>query len=258
MKNKIDTLILAAGKGTRMKSDLPKVLTPVAGEPIIIRLINSIKEISPKPILVVGHMGEMVIAAVGNSARFVFQKEQKGTGHAVKEALEQLDADGEEVAESLIVMPGDHPLVKAETFRKLAEDHEKSGSVLTFATLTVPNYEGDFSVFNHYGRVLRDENGTVLGIKEFKDGTEAERNIKEVNPSYYCFDTAWLKNAIKRLRDGNVSHEFYLTDVVEIAVKEGKIIHTIPLSDFSEAMGINTPEQKNFIESSFFQDLVSG
>jgi len=236
-----------------MKSDMPKVLTPVAGKPIILHLIDALKSLTTNPIVVVGHGADEVKSVLSERAQFVFQTEQKGTGHAVAEVLRTCSS----LKEHLIVMPGDHPMVRAETFHSIANIHMESGAVVTMATLEVPHYEGHFSVFYNYGRVLRNDKGEVVGIRERKDASPEELLVREVSPSYYCFNTEWLRANIAALNENNASHEFYLTDMLGIARRKSQKISTILLSDYREAMGINTPEQKMLIEGAFFASLSS-
>jgi len=240
-------IILAGGKGTRMKSEKPKVLTLVKGIPIIKRLLANIKSICEKPTIIVGYKGNEVVEATENKYNYVIQKEQNGTGHAIACAKSSLQNKND--IESIIVIPGDHPLVSAQSLNNITLQRKSSGAVIALGTLVVPSYDGDWSVFNHYGRIIKDTMGHVTGIVEFKDASEEIRAIKEVNMSYYCFDATWLWENIDTIDNKNAAGEYYLTDIVAIAKKQQKIITSYAIENYIEAMGINTPEQLLLVES---------
>ncbi len=242
----IQVIILAAGKGTRMKSDMPKVLHPVKGVPIVKRLIGNIASVCPRPTLIVGHKAEDVMKELGNGYDYVVQKEQLGTGHAIKSAKDSLK-DKKHI-QSIIVLPGDHPLVTAETLTKLVKTQADMNAAVILATTVVPNFEGEYSVFQNYGRIIRGADGLVDRIVEYKDATEEERASKEVNLSYYCFDAQWLWSNIDLLKDNNVAKEFYLTDMIKIANDQGKNVAAFPIRTIIETYGINTPEQLKMVE----------
>ena len=239
-------IILAGGKGTRMKSDLPKVLTLVRGVSIIERLLANVKSVCEKPTIIIGHKGGDVMIATKNHYHYVLQEEQRGTGHAIHCAKESLNSKDD--IESIIVLPGDHPLVSAKTILGLVDQQKKAGAVIALATLVVPSYEGEWSVFEHYGRIVKDVSGNVTAITEFKDASEDVRTIKEVNLSYYSFDPKWLWKNIEIIDNKNVSGEYYLTDLVAIAKSQNKPIVSHAIEDSSEAMGINTLEQLKIVE----------
>lgn len=238
-------IILAAGKGTRMKSDLPKVLQPVKGIPIIKRLLKNVAPICERPTLVIGHQAEEVMTATDNAYDYVIQKEQLGTGHAIICAAETLkDKDFKRV----IILPGDHPLVSAQTLQNLLDLYEKTSSTISLGTLIVPDFEGEHALFNHYGRIIRGNDGLVEKIVEYKDATEEERATREVNLSYYCFDAKWLFENISLLTNNNAAKEYYLTDMIKIAKDQGKVVTAYPVENIVEAYGINTPEQLKMVE----------
>lgn len=238
-------IILAAGKGTRMKSELPKVLHPVKGVPIIKRLLKNIAPICERPTLVVGHKAEDVIASTNNEYHYIIQKEQLGTGHAVICAAQELK--GKDFT-NVIVLPGDHPLVSAKTLQSILDLHTQNQSTITLGTLIAPNFEGDNSVFSHYGRIIRNAHGLVDKIVEYKDATEEERAVREVNMFYYCFNAQWLFENISKLTNNNASQEYYLTDMVKIANDQGKTVTAYPVENIAEGYGINTPEQLRMVE----------
>jgi bifunctional UDP-N-acetylglucosamine pyrophosphorylase / glucosamine-1-phosphate N-acetyltransferase len=239
-------IILAGGKGTRMKSELPKVLHEIKGTPIILRQLENMSSLCPEPTIIVGFKADEVRQATGNRYHYVEQKEQLGTGHAIMCAKENLkDKD----FQTIIVLPGDHPLVKAETFEKLLNLHNQQKAVVTIGTYVVPHYEEQYSMFMNFGRVIRGEDGTVSKIVEFKDATDEERACKEVNLSYYCFDAQWLWNNIDKISNNNKAGEYYLTDLVQIAKDQGLIVAAYPIQDINECLGINSPEQLAMVEA---------
>jgi bifunctional UDP-N-acetylglucosamine pyrophosphorylase / glucosamine-1-phosphate N-acetyltransferase len=238
-------VILAAGKGTRMKSDLPKVLHPVNGVPIIQRLLENISSICQTPTIIVGHKAEEVKAATNNAYHYIVQKEIKGTGSAIQSAREELK---DKNINTVIVLPGDHPCIRAGTLIQLLSLHEQNNAAITLGTAVVPHFVDEYSVFSHWGRIIRNENGTVEKIVEYKDATDVERSVREVNVSYYCFNAKWLWDNIFNLSNNNAAGEYYLTDMIGIARSQNKIVAAYPLTDIIECMGINTPEQLQMIE----------
>lgn len=238
-------VILAAGKGTRMKSDLPKVLNPVKGIPIINRLLTSVTEVCPKPTIIVGYKASEVIKATGNQYHYVEQKEQLGTGHAMMMARDALKDKG---YKNIVVLLGDHPLVSVATINKLIENHTKSDAVVTLGTVRVEKNDPRLLIFNNFGRVIRNKHGDVDRIVEFKDATADERDIREFNLSYYCFDAEWLWNNLDKLKNTNASKEYYLTDMAQIAKKQGRHVGSYIIKNIPECLGINTVEQLHMVE----------
>ncbi len=242
----VHVAILAAGKGTRMKSDLPKVLHPVKGISIIERLLSSVTQIAPKPTILVGHKGEEVIAALGNSNyHFVEQKEQLGTGHAVRTICESLQSQD---IKTLIILPGDHPLVSVETINKLIENHSKSDAAVSLGTAKIEEGDPRLMIFNNYGRIIRNAEGHVDSIVEYKDATEEQRAVKEFNLSYYAFDFKWLCENISKLNNNNASKEYYVTDMVHMAIEQGRHVDSYPITNVVECLGINSVEQLKMVE----------
>jgi bifunctional UDP-N-acetylglucosamine pyrophosphorylase/glucosamine-1-phosphate N-acetyltransferase len=249
----VHIVILAGGKGTRMKSDLPKVLHPVKNIPIIHRLLASVTKIDPKPTLIVGHKAEEVIEATGNKFSYAFQKEQLGTGHAVMIARKDLQ---DKKIDTIVVLPGDHPLVSAETIQRLVHNHSKSDAAVSIGTIKIDEHDPRLMIFNNYGRIIRNQDGKVDRIVEYKDATEAERAIREFNVFYYCFDATWLWANIDKLRNDNASQEFYLTDMVHMAKEQGRHVDSYVITDIVECLGINSPEQLKMVEDAIVD--VSG
>lgn len=243
---KIKVLILAAGKGTRMKSDLPKALVKVQGKSMIKHVLDAVREsgIDSRLVIVVGHEKERVIAELGDKYDYVVQEEQLGTGHAVLSAYEFLKGK----AENLIVLPSDHPFVSPETIKKLAAKHTESGAKITMALIMLPDFEGWRSFFyNNFSRIIRNSKGEIVRDVQFKDLNEEEKKIKEVNPIYFCFDANWLWEKIKTLKTDNAQSEYYLTDLIKIAMSEGDKVESINI-DPAEGMAANSSEELEILE----------
>lgn len=222
-------VVLAAGQGTRMKSDLYKVLHPIGGRPMVLHVINHLESLQLKKIAtVVGYGAEDVISAIGKRSEFVTQAEQLGTGHAVMQAEELLGSlDG-----TTLVVCGDTPLITSETFDALLEHHEKSSAKATILTAKAPNPTG-------YGRVIRNDQGEVERIVEEADAKEIERRVDEINTGTYCFDNKALFNALKQVSNDNSQGEYYLTDVIEILKNNKEKVEAYLTFDFDETIGIN-------------------
>ena len=227
------TVILAAGKGTRMKSKLPKVLHKAAGKPMLQHVLDAAKAAGAKRnIVVVGFGGDVVKEAMGDQAEFVFQTEQLGTGHAVMQAAPLLkDEKG-----TVMVLCGDTPLVTGDLIAKLYEGHKAAGAKATVLTAIMPDSTG-------YGRILRTETGEVAGIVEQKDATEEQRQIKEVNSGIYCFDSQELFQALEQVGCDNAQGEYYLPDVLGILREQGKKIWAVAADDYESTSGINSRVQ---------------
>lgn len=227
--NKRFAVILAAGKGTRMKSDLYKVLHPVCGKPMVQHIVDQLSECSvEKTIAVVGHGAEMVKEQLGENIEYALQKEQLGTGHAVLQAEESLQ--GQEG--KTVVLCGDTPLLTKETIEALIDEHDKKGAKATVLTASADDPTG-------YGRIIRNGDGSVEKIVEHKDASEEERLVREINTGTYCFDNRTLFEALKYVNNDNVQGEYYLPDVIEILQKQGEVIAAYMTEDFNESMGIN-------------------
>jgi UDP-N-acetylglucosamine diphosphorylase/glucosamine-1-phosphate N-acetyltransferase len=244
-------IILAGGKGTRMKSDTPKVLSVVKGTPIIHRLLESISSLCARPTIIVGYKADEVRAATQHAYQYVEQKEQLGTGHAILIAREELLT---QEGDTIIVLPGDHPLVRAETLQNMLAFHNEQQAVVTLATTIAPDFNGEYSLFTNYGRVIRGVDSSVDKIVEYKDASEAERACREVNLSYYCFNAKWLWANIIKLHNHNAASEYYLTDMIKIAKDQGNIVAAFPIQNLVECLGINTPEQLRLVEEAIEQE----
>lgn len=222
-------VILAAGKGTRMRSCLPKALHPLAGLPMSVRVIESVRQVGVSRILlVVGHESQRVRESLGDSVEFVEQSEQLGTGHAVLQVSQPLQAwEGD-----LLVLCGDTPLVSPQTLESLLVHHRASGAAITMLSGMGGHHAGA-------GRVVRDEKGRVAGIVEEKEATTSQLEIKEWNTGIYCFQVPWLWGLLTNL-PLHPNGEYYLTDVVALAVAKGERVEATPGADPGEFLGINS------------------
>lgn len=222
-------IILAAGKGTRMKSKLYKVLHPVCGKPMVEHIINRVEETKPKEIItIVGHGAEMVKEQLGDRSEYALQAEQLGTGHAVMQAAQFLEGK----KGTTLVISGDTPLLTTETLNNLFEYHQGKNASATILTAQAPNPTG-------YGRIIRDHVGIVEKIVEQKDASPEEVRVKEINTGTYCFDNELLFDALSKLNTDNAQGEYYLTDIIEILKSEGKIVAAYQTEDFDESLGVN-------------------
>ncbi len=228
----LSTIILAAGKGTRMKSDLVKVLHPLLGVPMLSYPIDlSLNGInSGKTIVVVGYQGEKIRASFPDDRlTFVDQGDPLGTGHAVLCTENYLKG----VKGVIIVLYGDVPLLKADTLRKCIDTHKRNEGVITVMSAVLENPAG-------YGRIVKMDGGLVQRIVEEKDASPPEMAIKEVNTGIYCVDSIFLFEALKQVRADNAQGEYYLTDIVAIANQRKQKVYAFPVEDSTEVMGINT------------------
>lgn len=245
-------VILAAGKGKRMNcADIPKVMFPFLGKPIISYVVSAALKsgIDPKPIVVVGFQGQKIKDYLGDTCLYAEQAEQKGTGHAVLCAKKI--AGG---AENVLVLNGDHPLTSAGTIKKLANLHEENKATLTFLTVIVPDFEGWRKIFDGFGRVLRNEKGELLKIVEKKDASEFKQKIVEFNPNFFCIKSEWLWPHLSLLKNENTQGEYYITDLLEMAIKEKVKIGRGSIQS-EECVGINTPEELKLAEEIYLKRM---
>ncbi|GEL07011.1 bifunctional UDP-N-acetylglucosamine diphosphorylase/glucosamine-1-phosphate N-acetyltransferase GlmU [Salisediminibacterium halotolerans] len=222
-------VVLAAGKGTRMKSELYKVLHPIAGKPMVEHVVDQLESCSvDDTVTIVGHGAEKVQDLLGDRVSYAVQEEQLGTGHAVMQAGKVLEGK----SGTTLVVCGDTPLLTAETFADLMAHHEQTGAKATVLTAVTEEPDG-------YGRVLRDADGQVEKIVEHKDASEKERRVKEINSATYVFDNEALFTSLKNVGNDNVQGEYYLPDVIEILQREGETVSAFTAADFHETMGVN-------------------
>ncbi len=225
-------IILAAGKSTRMKSDMPKVLHDVCGRPMLAHVLAACREAGvPNLLVVVGYGKDAVKDAFSHESRitWVDQAEQKGTGHAALMCEPMLsDFDG-----PVFVIAGDMPLLRAETLGMIGEEHSRAGNGVTLATSVFDDPTG-------YGRIVRDQSGRLRDIVEESDATPEQRAIREVNISYYCFDCRGMLDALQRIRPDNAKGEYYITDAVRIMIADGHGAGALSAVDPQDAEGINS------------------
>lgn len=225
----VRVVLLAAGKGTRMRSKLPKLLHPLGGQPMLLHCLQSAEGVGDgKPVVIVGHGANEVRAAVGDQAVFVEQAEQLGTGHALSQAKDELEGQ----ADLIVVSSGDLPLLTADTLKLLVETQRKGKGAFSMLTLRQDQSRG-------FGRVKRKA-GKAIAIIEEAEATTKELRIDEYNVGAYCFRASWLWPALKKLKPSAKKKEYYLTDLLAIAAKEGLKVSTVELTDEAEAIGINT------------------
>ena len=224
---KVYAIVLAAGKGTRMKSDKPKVVHEVLYKPMINHVVDELKALGvDETIVVVGHGADQVKAIV-DGVTFVEQKEQLGTGHAVLQAKDVL-ADREGMT---LVLNGDAPLIRKETLKEFMTYHQEHQNYATIMS-------ADCDVSTHYGRIIKDS-GQVKGIVEFKDLLDSQKDITEMNTGEYCFDNQALFKALSQVTNDNAQNEYYLTDVIGIMNQQGLKVDAYKIDDFNEVGGIN-------------------
>jgi UDP-N-acetylglucosamine diphosphorylase/glucosamine-1-phosphate N-acetyltransferase len=232
-ENSFATLILAAGKGTRMKSDLVKVLHPVAGRPMLDYVLNLAEHMgSSRVVVIIGHQAELVEDRYENRGlTFVYQREQLGTGHAVVQAKDAFAG----YRGTILLLCGDVPLLKASTVRDLMERHHASGAAITVLTTLLEDPFG-------YGRIVKDKEGNVLGIVEHRDATQEQKEIREINTGIYCAENPFLFEAVSEIGNDNAQKEYYFTDIFAIARRMGVRTASVVAPDPGEVMGINTTE----------------
>src|SRR3989344_7432842 len=245
MKGKIKIVILAAGKGVRMGGDLPKVLAQVKGKSMIKHLLESVEKsgIDEAPVIIIGYKKDTVIEELGDGYHYITQEPQLGTGHAVNLAKDYL----KDKAENIMVLYGDHPVISAETIKKIKGKHLESGKRITMATVKLPDFRDWRINFVNFSRIIRDVNGRIIKDIQFKDASDEEIKITEVNPCYFCFNAIWLWSNLEMLRDNNVQKEYYLTDLIKIATDNGIETESIEI-EAREALGANTKAELGVLE----------
>ena len=230
-------VILAAGKGTRMQSDLPKVMHPAVGRPMVHWVVDAARAAgATKIVLVIGHGAELVRESFAGvkDVEFALQTEQLGTGHAVMMAKANIEKDA--ASTDAFVLCGDGPLIRPDTLATLLDLHRREHAAATLATSVIAEPKG-------YGRIVRDAAGKLAKIVEQKDASDAERAICEINPSYYCFRTDELLGALARVGNKNASGEYYITDVFEILRKDGRTVAAVDAVPPEDVLSVNDPVQ---------------
>lgn len=255
MQKDLDIIILAGGKGKRMHQafpGVPKVLVPLHGRPMLLRLCDAVSALRNTHLTVV--VGPLVADAVKVAlhdvpATYAVQEDPKGTGHAVLTAKDAVSG-----APATLVLMGDHPLVQQKTIQQLVDTHTAHHAAITLLTVPLNNFSDWHAGFADWGRIVRDANGKFVRIVEAKDASRDELALAEVNPGMYIFDSAWLWAHLPKLSTKNKQGEYYLTDLLEMAVAEDAKVETVPVADPRETMGANTPEQLATLEH-IFSDL---
>jgi UDP-N-acetylglucosamine diphosphorylase/glucosamine-1-phosphate N-acetyltransferase len=244
--DKVQIIILAAGKGVRMKSDEPKALVKLKNKPLIQHLLDTIStlHLPIQPIIVVGHMKERIKEVLGNNYLYAEQDKPLGTGHAVASAKNSVHPSHKTV----LVLSSDQPLISKETIERLLKKHEEEKPTITIATVLVPDFEEWRSGLRHFGRIIREVRGQVIDIVEFKDATEKEKLIKELNSAVYAFDSDWIWENIGLIKNENKNGEYYLTDLIKIARDQNKKIEAIPVANIIEGLQPNTKEELEVLE----------
>ncbi|PYN74615.1 MAG: bifunctional UDP-N-acetylglucosamine diphosphorylase/glucosamine-1-phosphate N-acetyltransferase GlmU [Candidatus Rokuibacteriota bacterium] len=227
--DRLTAVVLAAGEGKRMRSRQPKVLHPLCGRPLIAYPLRTARALADRIVLVVGPNADEVVTLAGSDVRAVVQRERLGSGHAVLQAKPEC-GEG-----TILVLPGDMPLLSVETIERLVAHHRKSHAAATVLTAVVTEPQG-------YGRVLR-QGGRVKRIVEDRDATDAEKKIAEINTSVYCFAAGRLWRALGRVRADNDQGEYYLTDVIGVLSRAGARVDALLTSDPGEAAGVNDRKQ---------------
>jgi bifunctional UDP-N-acetylglucosamine pyrophosphorylase/glucosamine-1-phosphate N-acetyltransferase len=227
---KVTAVLLAAGQGTRMKSDLPKVLHPLAGKPMLWHTLQAMKQATTeKPVVIIGHGADRVSEFVGDQAVCVLQEPQLGTGHAAMQAEPTLKGKSDYV----IVTYADMPLLRGETFQQLVETQKQNSGPISMLTVFAEDPRG-------FGRIVRKADGTVAAIVEEYVATQEQKAIKELNVGAYCFSADWLWEALGRIQKNPQKGEYYLTDVIELAVRDGLSVQALVHDNLIETIGINT------------------
>lgn len=250
MNSHVALVILAAGKGARIQKDLgnalPKVLQPLRGKPLIRHLLENVAgaPVAWPPVIVIGYQGEMVERELGPDFIYVWQREQLGTGHAVMQARSVLLGKATDV----VVLYGDMPYVGRSVVEQLVAAHHAHENTLTFVSATIPDFLDWRSGFMSYGRVVRNEQGAVVRIVEYKDANEEERAILEVNTGAACYRAEWLWEHLEQLRNNNAQGEYYLTDILAMALVEDERVETISVAP-RVALGVNTAEELKRLET---------
>jgi bifunctional UDP-N-acetylglucosamine pyrophosphorylase/glucosamine-1-phosphate N-acetyltransferase len=227
---KVTAVLLAAGQGTRMKTEFPKVLHPLCGKPMVWYVLEALKSATTeKPVVIVGHGADAVQKYLGEAADCVLQEPQLGTGHATMHAESLLKGK----TDMVIVTYADMPLLRGETFQRLVETQRLNPGPMSLLTVIADDPRG-------FGRIVRNPNGTVDAIVEEYVATPEQQQIKELNVGAYCFRADWLWDALHRIQKNPKKGEYYLTDIVEIAVKDNLPVQAVVHDDFIETIGINT------------------
>lgn len=242
MTNQI--VILAGGEGKRMGGKIPKVLVMLKNKPLVLHLLHELEKVPQlaKPVIVVGYKYQDVRGVLGDDYLYAYQNKQLGTAHAL------LCAKLKVKAENILVLYGDMPFIRAKSLKALLAMHFKKRSSISMLVAEAPNFRGKYKSLEQYGKIIRDSGHKIVKIVECKNASAGQKKIKEINPGIYAFNTKWLWENLKNIKNNNTSKEYYLTDIVEVAIQQGLEIANLSI-DPKEAVGINSPEDLEIAES---------
>lgn len=245
----ISIIILAAGVGKRMQSDIPKVMHALDGKPLVGHVVEAAERsvVQSKPVVVVSPKQTLVQEYLGDRAIYAIQEQPLGTGDAVRSAAPLL----RNAADHIAVLYGDMPFISTASVDRLIQAHLAEGNLITIMTATVSNFDGVNQPFYYYGRIIRNDTGDIIESIELKDTTEEQSKIRELNAGIHCFRANWLWDHLERLHTGNAQGEYYLTDLIRMAIEEGQSISTVSISS-EETRGINSPEDLEMAQTKSF------
>ena len=251
-EHRLEAIILAAGKGTRMESDLPKVCHEVGGRPMVCAVVDACIDAGcDRVVVVVGYKQELVreaLASYGDKVEFAEQHEQLGTGHAVMCAVDAFPLE-QRATTDVFVLCGDGPLIHSSTLHTMLDLHRRTGAAATLATSTIDDPMG-------YGRIVRDANGGFKRIVGQKNASEEELEINEVNPSYYCMSALAMFESLKQVNRNELTGEYYITDVFELMLKRGLPVEVIDAVPPEDILSINTPEHLAQVDAIYRQRMA--
>lgn len=244
--SRVNAVILAAGMGKRMGGNKLKVMYELNGRPFIDYVVSSVEESLPgqKPTVIVCEQDSSVQDFLGDRAQYVIQRERLGTGHAVQTAEDFLRNQGDYV----LVLYGDMPFISAESIKKLLTRHQERQNTITLMTVITPDFEGWRACLYDYGRIIRGDDGHIVRSVEKRDATPEELQIQELNPCIYCFKADWLWKNLKNIQNDNAQKEYYLTEVIRLAIEAGEKLSAIHIPP-EEAVGINNPDQYSLAQT---------
>lgn len=242
MENNLEqfgVVVLAAGMGKRMQSTMLKVMHPLHNRPLIDYVVGTVEKtnMATKPVVVVCDTDSAVQDFLQTRAEYAIQHDRLGTGHAVAVAEMKL----KNKVENVMVLYGDMPFVSSDSITRLMGRHVERGNTITMVTFEVDDFNDWRSAFKSFSRIVRGADGHIARDVQFKDASESELEIKELNPCVYCFDSAWLWENLKKIGTQNVQKEYYLTDLIQMAIEQGEKISSISIEP-KEALGINTKD----------------